>query len=161
MSYIEDESGCMKGPPSGQPYPNAPLLATGGVKSPDKVESLVARVNWPEEVRVSGLPLFVQGWNRIYRRYHKGGIDDTPIYTFDSYVLYWWFFGGFNIVPAQLFFSDGQWHLSRFDGVLVESTKDSYFVEPKSHYNKLFDRWPRFVTVSPTTKHAFWNLFGY
>jgi len=66
---------------------------------------------WPERVRISGMPFLLQGWNTVLQR---GAFSDQgyPVYSVESYELY----GLFSIAGMKLEFTDNKgWELMPYN----------------------------------------------
>ena len=89
-------------------------------------EAVVIAVNdWPEQIKVAGLPFLLQGWNTTFTRADllreiflselptltTVESDGAPTYVADSY----WLYNLFPIAPAEIIRIGGIWHLRRFD----------------------------------------------
>jgi hypothetical protein len=86
---------------------------------------------WPERIKVSGLPLTLCGWNAVFIRadiqqyvfctlslglptlptFCTETSDGVPVYVLDSY----WLFNCVPIAPAEIIRIDSVWHLRRFE----------------------------------------------
>jgi len=63
---------------------------------------------WPQQIRMSGLPFMLQGWNNVY--YKTSDISDgCPVYRLDSYNLYWLI----SIIGVRIMRIDGVWVIWR------------------------------------------------
>lgn len=65
-------------------------------------------MSFPTQIRVSGLPFMLQGWNNTYRSTSMT-TDECPIYRLDSYRLY----GLIPIIGVTIFRKNGVWMLQR------------------------------------------------
>jgi len=45
--------------------------------------------NYPDHIRVTGLPFMLQGWNCVFYKQEPKKDQDYPVYCLDSYTLYW------------------------------------------------------------------------
>jgi hypothetical protein len=65
-------------------------------------------VEFPDQVRVSGLPFTLQGWNNVYTKTARE-VDGCPTYKLESYMLYWLF----PIIGMEIVRRHGQWVMVR------------------------------------------------
>jgi phosphoglycolate phosphatase-like HAD superfamily hydrolase len=87
--------------------------------------------NFPDQIRVRGLPFLLQGWNTVYYKTARMA-DGCPIYRLDEYVLY----GLIGIIGVSIYRSDGIWHLVRADGMDICHT----FAEYNEFYRRTLER---------------------
>lgn len=64
--------------------------------------------SWPQQIKMSGLPFMLQGWNNVY--YKTGELSDgCPVYRLDSYNLYYFI----SIIGVRIMRLDGVWVIWR------------------------------------------------
>ena len=76
--------------------------------------------NFTDKVRVTGLPLLLQGWNAIYYKTEDTS-EGFPVYRLDPYVLY-------LIIPilgVNLVVMNGKWTFERDDGVIMFTKRNN------------------------------------
>lgn len=98
---------------------------------------------WPDKIRMSGLPFMLQGWNRVFYKDRSETSDNVPIYRLDPYTLYCFF----DIIGVSIKRCRGKWIMQRDCDL---STEDS-FIKKKFVYDN------RYPDPSPC---GFWNYGG-
>jgi hypothetical protein len=74
------------------------------------IDTTTAAGNFPDYIKISGLPFMLQGWNtHLYRTSETR--DDAPVYALRSYVLYWLI----PIAEIRVYRSAGIWYMRRTD----------------------------------------------
>jgi hypothetical protein len=67
-------------------------------------------MDYPQKIKVSGLPFMLQGWNNIFTKTDS----DEPVYRLNEYTLY----GLIPIAPAIIYKLKDRWILRREDDFL-------------------------------------------
>lgn len=94
------------------------------------------------QIKVSGLPFMLQGWNTTFNRTDKLS-ENAPVYKLDRYNLYWMI----SIIGAIIYKLNGKWVFRRNcdrDPIFVKSDKDGQLtpygkwecIEP---YNRVYE----------------------
>jgi hypothetical protein len=65
-------------------------------------------LDWPATIKISGLPLFLCGWNTVFTITDQTS-NGLPVYHMRGYTLYWFF----RILSARILNVKGQWFLQR------------------------------------------------
>jgi hypothetical protein len=81
---------------------------------------------YPNNIKISGLPILWHGWNSVLHKSDQKGEDDTPIYRLDPYILY----HIFPIIGITVLRQNGKWIMlsdnSLFPIIRKESKIDDY-----------------------------------
>jgi len=104
-------------------------------------ETNYPEINYPDSIKVSGFPIFFQGWNGIYRK--SDTKSDRPIYTLDSYFLYYLI----KIIGVNIFYDE-----ERKSWVMQRHGDSFNFAYNKSETP--FGNWGRLIKVEPYKKEV-------
>jgi hypothetical protein len=66
------------------------------------------KICFPNKIKVSGLPFFLQGWNNIYMKTNQMS-EGCPVYELQGYNLYW----VMPIIGVIIYRKDGIWQMQR------------------------------------------------
>jgi hypothetical protein len=83
-------------------------------------------MEFPQQIRVKGLPFMLQGWNAVYTKINEES-DGCPVYHLEPYTLYW----TIPIIGVRILRKNGIWRMKR-DCDNYESEIGKYGMAPQS-----------------------------
>lgn len=72
------------------------------------MNSMTTAIIYPDEIRVSGLPFYLRGWNRTFKRTEEMS-EGTPVYRLEPYTI----FLVIRVLGVSIRKFSGRWYLMR------------------------------------------------